>query len=348
MNRLKVLIVSDYAYPAGGIEVFIDELILATKGLVDYRLLTWQPSENTQKRLEIVPTHRINCGDIVQTWKELDWADLLFFQSSWNVRLLGTLIRDYCSIHNKRLVTVIHTTSNSNINSGADEFQRTLLCEIIRLSKVVVGVSQDVVDSLRTLNIESIKGYSKYRRIENASRFDCRFHKTKERKVVSFIGRPMYSKGIDIFLDLANRLEDTDITFRINTVSMPPPRNISEALNIAECTWLLSDEEMVVFYKSTDLLVIPYRNSNGLPLTILEALSCGVPVVGFESPGVSEILNRYNQLVLKSMNVRELADVVRNWHEGTISIEIPEASSILTWKEQSLEYVKLFEEILSD
>jgi len=348
MNRFKVLIISDYAYPAGGIEVFIDELILATRDLIDYRILTWQPSENTQKRLEIVPTRRINCGDIVPAWKEFEWADLLFFQSSWNVRLLGSLVRDYCSIHSKSLITVVHTSGNSNINTEANKFQRTLLCEIIRLSKTVVGVSEDVLESLRALNIESIDNHSKYRRIENASRFSHSFNKTRGQKIVSFTGRPMHSKGIDIFLDLAKRLENTGITFRVNTVSMPPPAEIVEAQNIDEWTWLLSDQEMIDFYETTDLLIIPYRHSNGLPLTILEALSCGVPIVGFESPGVTEILHRYNQLVLKSMDVCELAEVVRNWHEGTISIKVPETSSIISWKEQSLEYVKLFEEILSD
>lgn len=348
MKKPKVLIISDYAYPAGGIEVFIDELIKTTKEVINYRVLTWQPSEDTQKRVEISVTHRINCGDVAQSWKELEWADLLFFQTSWNVRLLGLLVRDFRKNYNKPLVTVVHTTSNSNTNSGASKFQQILLREIILISSRVVGVSQDVLDSLRSLETDGFES-DKFHRIENASRFHPISNKIKERKCVSFIGRPMHSKGIDVFLDLAARLEDTDIIFRVNTVSMPPSEEITKkARNIAEYKWLLSDDEMRDFYDSTDLLIIPYRNSNGLPLTILEALACGVPIIGSESPGVTEILHRHNQLVLKPESISELVSAVRSWHKGSISIKMPETLSISTWKEQAMEYVKLFEEILSE
>ncbi len=344
MIRAKVLVVSDYAYPSGGVEVFIDEIILATNSLIEYRLLTWFPSVGTKARTELVPTYRINCGDISGAWKELDWADVVFFQTSWNVRLLGVLLRDYCSISNKPLVTVIHTTSNSNIALCANQYQNLLLSEIINVSNVVVGVSKDVVNSLRLLTTSKTPDY---RIIENATRFHSVNIKPKKRETIAFIGRPTNAKGIDIFLDIVKSLSDTDLKFKLNTVSLPPPVEASKFSNIIETNYLLSDEELIKFYESIDLLVIPYRHSDGLPLTILEALSCGVPIIGLESLGVTDVLNRHKQMVIKSNDVNEISNIIRAWVNGTILIEPPKQIDIPTWKQQAKKYIGIFEEILN-
>jgi glycosyltransferase involved in cell wall biosynthesis len=348
MNKTKVLIVSDYAYPAGGIEVCVDEIVSATKELIDYRVLTWPASENTPKRAEVAPTNRINCGDFSQILSEFEWADLLLLQSSWNTRVLASIVKDYCQVSNKPLVTVVHTSSNSNSHSGFSKFQEKIFTEIIQLSQIVIGVSDDVLDSLRSLDVTTINDSFKYRKIENASRFDTSLNKVQERKIVSFVGRPTYVKGIDLFLDLAKQLQDTNLKFKLNTVSLPPPEEANKISNLGECQWLLSDEEMIDFYDATDLLITPYRNADGLPLTILEALSRQIPIIGFDTPGVSGILHRHNQLVLASEDVGGLADAVRNWHQGKISLAPPEPTNILTWQEQAVKYVNLFEEVLSE
>jgi len=43
MKKHKICVVSDYAYPSGGIEVFIDEVLLATKKeLKNIKLVIWR------------------------------------------------------------------------------------------------------------------------------------------------------------------------------------------------------------------------------------------------------------------------------------------------------------------
>jgi len=346
MNKMKVLIVSDYAYPAGGIEVFIDEIVSATKEFIDYRILTWPPSENMPKRTEIVPTNRINCGNFSQILSEFEWADLLFLPLSWNIRVLGAIVRDYCQFSNKPLVTVVQTSSNSTVNWGFDEFKQKILADVIQISQAVVGVSDDVLDNLRSLDVAHDS--FKYRKIENASRFETCLKPVQQRKTVSFVGRPMYVKGIDIFLDLAKQLQDTNLQFKLNTVSLPPPEEASKIPNLVAQEWLLSDEEMIDFYDSTDLLITPYRKADGLPLTILEALSRQVPIIGFDAPGVSGILHRHHQLVLASEDLDGLAETVKDWHQGKISLTNPEPANILTWQEQAMKYVNLFQEVLGE
>lgn len=346
MRKIKVLVMSDYAYPSGGIEVFIDEIISATNTLIEYRLLTWTPSTGTEARAELVPTYRINCGDISGAWKEMDWADIIFFQTSWNVRLLATLLRDYCNTTNKHLVTVIHTTSNSNTALSASKYQASLLNEIINISNVVVGVSKDVISSLLSSN--AITGCREYKVIENATRFHSENQKPKGKKTIAFVGRPTNAKGIDVFFGIVESLADTNLKFKLNTVSLPPPDEANKFSNIIETSYLLSDKELIKFYESTDLLLIPYRHSDGLPLTILEALSCGVPIIGLESMGVSDILNRHGQMVVKSDDVLEISKIIRDWANGVILIEPPNQTDIPTWSEQAEKYTEIFKGIINE
>lgn len=344
MKKIKVLVVSDYAYPSGGIEVFIDEIISATNSLIEYRLLTWPPSIGTKARKEKVPTQRINCGDISGAWENMNWAEIIFFQTSWNVRILATLLRDYCNINNKPLVTVIHTTSNSNNSSSSSNYQASLLNDIINVSNVVVGVSKDVIASLRSLNSD----YNNYRVIENASRFHPRKKKTNKREIISFVGRPTNAKGVDLFFDVVKNLEDTNLKFKLNTVSMPPPDDVMKFKNIIETSYLLTDEELIKFYESTDLLLILYRHSDGLPLTILEALSFGVPIIGLESLGVSDVLNRHKQIVVETNNVIKISKIIRDWSNGVISIEPPIEAKIPIWSEQAEKYIEMFKELINE
>lgn len=345
---MKILVISDYAYPAGGIEVFIDQIIAMTNKYIEYKILTWPPYEVGEKRIETAPTIRVLCGDYLQIWKELDWADLLFYQASWNIRIFGSVIRDYCNVNQRPLISVVHTSSNTNREKSSSSFQRELLKDIIKISNRVVGVSNDVTDSLRELDIDS---QDKYLTIENGTRFQSYNKKLKGRNTISFIGRPTKAKGIDIFFDLAFKLIDTDLKFNINTVSIPLPiefRNLLERNKKINCQYLLSDDEMVEFYSSTDLLIVPYRHSDGLPLVILEALSFGIPIIGINAPGVSDILLRHNQFLVDQNDINKLDQVIRKWHEGENIVNVPNTNNIPDWKEQSMKYVSIFKEVLSE
>lgn len=113
---------------------------------------------------------------------------------------MASIVKDYCQVSNKLLVTVVHTSSNSNSHSGFSEFQEKIFTEIIQLSQIVIGVSDDVLDSLRSLDVTTINDSFKYRKIENASRFDTSLNKVQERKIVSFVGRPLMSRELIFFL----------------------------------------------------------------------------------------------------------------------------------------------------
>jgi glycosyltransferase involved in cell wall biosynthesis len=70
------------------------------------------------------------------------------------------------------------------------------------------------------------------------------------------------------------------------------------------------DEALRALYCSADLLVAPSREDN-MPLTAMEAQSCGVPVVAFDIGGLPDIVvNGYTGLLAPAGNTQELGTAI--------------------------------------
>ena len=68
------------------------------------------------------------------------------------------------------------------------------------------------------------------------------------------------------------------------------PEGVPEGIAVHALGHIKDPILMAKVYASADLFVIPSLQDN-LPNTILESLSCGTPVVGFNSGGITEIIN---------------------------------------------------------
>lgn len=346
-HKIKVCLVSDYAYPSGGVEVFIDEIINSTNDYIDYRLLTWQPSEGTTKRKEVTETIRIDCGNYAMVWEQLLWADIVFLQTSFNVRILASITADFCKTQNIPLISVIHTSSNTQQRIDFKELQSKIFGKVLENSDKVVCVSQSVIENVAKLFDKLSIDKSKLIKIENGSRFKNvnKRESSKNKRTVTFIGRPTRAKGIDVFVNLIRDLQNYDIDFIVNTVSMPLPDEYDDIREFASAMSSLNQEEMENLYCDTDLLVVPYRYADGLPLTVLEALSFQVPIIGFKSEGVEELLRKNNQLLVEIDDYEELKRLVEKWINSEIAIKIPTKTDVEDWSTQSEKYLKIFQTI---
>lgn len=70
----------------------------------------------------------------------------------------------------------------------------------------------------------------------------------------------------------------------------------------------LSDWDKIInLYNAVDVFVIPSLEDN-LPNTVMEAMACGVPVVGFATGGIPEMVDhKMNGYIAESKNSKELA-----------------------------------------
>jgi len=71
--------------------------------------------------------------------------------------------------------------------------------------------------------------------------------------------------------------------------------------------FLKSKEEILQAYQSSDILMIPSLQDN-LPNAVMESLSCGLPVVGFDTGGIPEMVDhKVNGFITEKKNVTGLA-----------------------------------------
>ena len=70
---------------------------------------------------------------------------------------------------------------------------------------------------------------------------------------------------------------------------------------------LSSDEELQILYSAADLMVVPSKQEN-LSNIIMESLSCGTPVVAFDTGGNCDLVDhKCNGYLAKSFDARDLA-----------------------------------------
>ncbi len=73
--------------------------------------------------------------------------------------------------------------------------------------------------------------------------------------------------------------------------------------------FIATDEDMAKVYSAADVFIIPSLEDN-FPNTILEALSCAIPVIGFDTGGISDIVDESNGIVVHKGNITELANAI--------------------------------------
>jgi glycosyltransferase involved in cell wall biosynthesis len=336
---MKILLVSDYGWPAGGIEQFVYEFVACSPPDIDCQVLTWNMEVHLPPHFDgvVAPV----CGDVRVAWSAMRAADLVLVVTSFNVRMLSRLVLDFVVSTEDAVVTVVQTSQHSDPDSTAVPTQDAWLRDLVTRSAAVVAVSDDVDVALRQLC--RYRDHVRPTVIENAARLSPSANGVERgRRHVTFIGRPHQQKGYPLYERLASDLSGMGIEFHANTVSVPPEASHPGI----EYSWLLGDAELVDLFDHTDLLIAPYMRADGWPLALLEAINCGVPVLGFDSPGVGSLLRRHGQQVVEP-TYEALRDATVAWVTGRSAIVPPIPGQVPTWDQQISRYIDLLRSVES-
>lgn len=338
--RSSVLVISDYGWPTGGTEEFVRALLETVGDQRPVELLTWAGSEAPVP--PGIPVIEVQNGDVLRVWQAVARADLVVVVTSFNVRMLARLAEDIGRATDTPLVTVVQTAAHSTPAAAASGPQAAWLRSLITRSRAAVGASPAVSDALGELT-EGTSASTQLVTIENGARLVDAHARADTRRRVLFIGRPVESKGYGAFLRAVDELSDTGLEFSANTVSIEPELS-DDRVSYTSC---LSDDALVQLFRDTDLVVAPYRGADGLPLALLEALNCGVPVLGFDSPAVGALLRRYGQPVIDGHS-DHLVAAIKAWASGGLAFAPPPTGQVPSLAGQAGQYRDLLEDLLRE
>ena len=113
-----------------------------------------------------------------------------------------------------------------------------------------------------------------------------------EQTEILFVGRLAIEKGVDILIEAASLLKSRRIPFRLRIVGSGPQetllrqlvagRNLSDVIDFVGPVGRM---RLGPLYSSAHVVCVPSR-SDPLPTVVLEAMACGLPVVGSNTGGI--------------------------------------------------------------
>ncbi len=139
------------------------------------------------------------------------------------------------------------------------------------------------------------------------------------------VARLVEKKGIPVLIEACGHLRDRGVVFECWIVGKGRLRSQLEALierwKIHDHVHLLgphTHREVLERYRSAHLYVLPCivgsdGNRDGLPVSIVEALACGLPVVTTPMTGIPEVVHhQHNGLLLPDGDPQALADAIES------------------------------------
>lgn len=114
--------------------------------------------------------------------------------------------------------------------------------------------------------------------------------------LVFTVRRLSFKNGVDTLLEAASRLQrHRDVHIAI--AGSGPDRALVDVyvarhgLKRVRVLGFVPDEELVNWYRTADLFVLPSRSGEGMPMAVLEAFASGVPVVATRAGGQVEMID---------------------------------------------------------
>lgn len=192
---------------------------------------------------------------------------------------------------------VINTHVGFNLSDGI--MTKIIKWALINSVKILV-LTEGIKTSLVDLGIpkEKIAVYhywvdqKKFKTQENAKRK----LKWEDKFIVLFVGRLIEIKGVRRIFELAKRL--TNITFVIIGAGILSEELRKKSKDYSNIIFLgkIDNKTLPVYYSGADLLLLPSKiitqeYEEGNPRVMIEALSCGLPVISTRAGGIPEILD---------------------------------------------------------
>jgi glycosyltransferase involved in cell wall biosynthesis len=122
--------------------------------------------------------------------------------------------------------------------------------------------------------------------------------KNQDIPVISYIGRLTRGKGVELFIEALTLLRQTNPEFKVFVVGGGEQRSCLEELVHARgmndritFTGEIADAPAIVTYYQHSYLIVMPSYSEGMPLVLLEAMACGVPVVASRVGGMTDVIS---------------------------------------------------------
>lgn len=283
----------------GGVESYVANLIQALTGADEARFTVMAPHESAYT----AHLRRLGCSIVITPirddppWRSIETAVQLVRQERvdvihanlLNAHTLASIVGGLtgvpacATVHSMYLasqeLSVCHTT-------GA---HMVLVCQTAYARALAAGLARESLSLIP--NGVDLKRFAPNR---DGSAFRASIGVPHDAPLVGFVGRISIEKGPDKFVQIAERINRVMPDVHFAMVGEGPweshIREMIERLRIGDrvhLTGMREDTEAV--YPALDLFIQPSR-ADAMPLSVIEAMACGLPVVAMAIGGIPELV----------------------------------------------------------
>ncbi len=182
----------------------------------------------------------------------------------------------------------------------------------------------------------------------------------KNKTVVLTIRRLVYKNGLDTFIESASLLARDYPNLLFIVIGKGPNRTLIERrvreLGIGgnvRLAGFVPEEFLPLYYNAADYFIIPSSSGEGLPLVLLEAMACGLPVIATKVGGTPEIIeDMKNGVLVPPREPRDLADAISRFlSDKELGVAIGEEArktveDRFTWEENVRQLRNVYDEFI--
>lgn len=150
--------------------------------------------------------------------------------------------------------------------------------------------------------------------IYNPTSFETSIKDYNETKTILAVGRYHNVKGFDLLIEAFKIFNERNKGWKLRIVGEGEQRQKLQQLineyDLQRNVLLTGKKENIIEeYRNSDFFVLSSR-MEGMPMTVLEAMECGQPIIAFDLPCIPEILTEGQGIIVKNYNIEELANAM--------------------------------------
>ncbi len=208
--------------------------------------------------------------------------------TGWSYRRL-TIIFSVAKLYRKRTIWHIHVGELQIYYDKAGALEKQMIKFALRNADVVIALSSNC--SKMIANIEPLAPIKILLNTVNVNDYQVDNREVHDPVTVLLLGRLEYRKGIHVILKAIEILADKNICFVLagdgdveGTRKFVEDNNFEEKVSVPG--WISGDQKLTLL-KEADIYILP-SYQEGLPISILEAISAGLPIISTPVGGIPD------------------------------------------------------------
>ena len=208
--------------------------------------------------------------------------------------------------------SIIYTEHNSWNRRRKYKILRVVEKYIYNKYDKIICISEGVKDAL----IQWIGPNKNVLIVENGINLSTQFIKFPYKRdlqnfTILMIGRFSKQKNQELLIDYVSKNSDTNLILVGDGPKLPRCKNLSKALNLTDRVCFVQAKPHPIILPHKPDLYVQCSNWEGFGLTVVEAISDGIPAIGSAVPGLSSILKKFHTFENNAISLSEAIKKVK-------------------------------------